>query len=109
MILGLLITSDRASCSPGNPNLGTGSEFVLNICLVDEVRFQDLFRLTHPGAGAKIPNDVFFTRVLQVLTANAAETLVRQRDDVDVAQGEIETLDALAGGVGLDEVESLGR
>ena len=97
MILGLLIASDRASCSPGNPTLYTGSELVLNIRLVDEVSLEHFFRLTHVSSGTKIADDDFFTVIPKVLAAYASETLVRQRNDVDVAQGEIETLDALAG------------
>jgi hypothetical protein len=97
MILALLIASDRASCSPGNPTLYTGSELVLNIRLVDEVSLEHFFRLTHVSSGTKIADDDFFTVIPKVLAAYASETLVRQRNDVDVAQGEIETLDALAG------------
>jgi hypothetical protein len=64
MILGLLIASDRASCSPGNPTLYTGSEFVLNVRLVDEVSLEHFFRLTHVSSGTKIADDDFFTVIL---------------------------------------------
>ena len=64
-ILGLLIASDRASCSPGNPTLCTGSEFVLNVRLVDEVSLEHFFRLTHRSSGTKIADADFFTGILQ--------------------------------------------
>src|SRR5512132_3899042 len=78
--LGLLIASDRASCSPGNPTLYTGSDFVLNVRLVDEVSLEHFFRLTHRSSGTKIADDDFFTGILKVLAAYASETLVRRRD-----------------------------